>query len=341
SALTGDGVGELRDCLGQLTSERRAAARRIGADLDAAADLPDGAGLPAAVVPELVELLVAAGAVGVLDGAGRLPEEADPVAAQREFHDVLAHWHSRRGFSGLPIGATFPFRERYAPPAAVKPVTGPVIALPEPDPDLLQEQDPPLAAVMEGRRSVRRYGTGSLTLGQLGEFLHRTVRVRREVPANDAVPYDWTRRPVPSAGGGHDLELYLAVTRCRGLAPGIYHYEPVPHGLTLVTADRSAVLDQVRNAATCMGERSVPQVVVILAARFNRLSWKYRGLAYTAGLKNVGVLYEAMYLAATAMRLGGCGLGNGDSAAFAELTGLDPLEESSVGEFALGIPAEE
>ncbi|WP_446049623.1 GTPase, partial [Streptomyces albidoflavus] len=38
SALTGDGVGELRDCLGQLTSERRAAARRIGADLDAAAD---------------------------------------------------------------------------------------------------------------------------------------------------------------------------------------------------------------------------------------------------------------------------------------------------------------
>ncbi|MET7510695.1 YfjP family GTPase [Streptomyces albidoflavus] len=38
SALTGDGVGELRDCLGQLTSERRAAARRIAADLDAAAD---------------------------------------------------------------------------------------------------------------------------------------------------------------------------------------------------------------------------------------------------------------------------------------------------------------
>ncbi|MGW6055743.1 GTPase [Streptomyces sp. NPDC055189] len=49
SALTGDGIGELRDSLGQFTKERGAAARRISADLDAAADelwpvYADGAG---------------------------------------------------------------------------------------------------------------------------------------------------------------------------------------------------------------------------------------------------------------------------------------------------------
>ncbi|MFI7384695.1 GTPase [Streptomyces sp. NPDC049813] len=38
SALTGEGVGELRDALDQFTAERRAAARRISADVDAAAD---------------------------------------------------------------------------------------------------------------------------------------------------------------------------------------------------------------------------------------------------------------------------------------------------------------
>ncbi|MFE6158949.1 GTPase [Streptomyces sp. NPDC056486] len=38
SALTGDGVGELRESLGQFTKERGAAARRVSADLDAAAD---------------------------------------------------------------------------------------------------------------------------------------------------------------------------------------------------------------------------------------------------------------------------------------------------------------
>ncbi len=37
SALTGEGVGELRDALDQFVGERQAAARRIGADVDAAA----------------------------------------------------------------------------------------------------------------------------------------------------------------------------------------------------------------------------------------------------------------------------------------------------------------
>ena len=38
SALSGEGVGELRESLGQFTKERGAAARRVSADLDAAAD---------------------------------------------------------------------------------------------------------------------------------------------------------------------------------------------------------------------------------------------------------------------------------------------------------------
>ncbi|WAL95572.1 YfjP family GTPase [Streptomyces sp. Je 1-369] len=38
SALTGEGIGELREALGQFTQERGAAARRISADVDAAAE---------------------------------------------------------------------------------------------------------------------------------------------------------------------------------------------------------------------------------------------------------------------------------------------------------------
>jgi hypothetical protein len=43
-----------------------------------------------------------------------------------------------------------------------------------------------------------------------------------------------------------------------------------------------------------------------------------------------------MQLAATAMGLGGCPLGTGNAALFAEVTGRDPAAESSVGEFLLG-----
>jgi SagB-type dehydrogenase family enzyme len=91
-----------------------------------------------------------------------------------------------------------------------------------------------------------------------------------------------------------------------------------------------------RDAASCARMPGVPQVVVTLASRFGRLSWKYEGIAYATTLKNVGVLYEVMYLTATAMGLAPCALGAGDSAAFARATGLDPLVESSVGEFMLG-----
>jgi hypothetical protein len=53
-------------------------------------------------------------------------------------------------------------------------------------------------------------------------------------------------------------------------------------------------------------------------------------------LKHVGVLYQTMYCVATAMNLAPCALGGGDSLAFTEATGRDPLEEPCVGEFLLG-----
>ncbi|MEV4578534.1 nitroreductase family protein [Nonomuraea jabiensis] len=64
--------------------------------------------------------------------------------------------------------------------------------------------------------------------------------------------------------------------------------------------------------------------------------WKYEGMGYALTLKHVGVLYQTLYCVATAMGLAACGLGSGDSAAFAEATGRDPLEECAVGEFMIG-----
>ncbi|MFD4633698.1 GTPase [Streptomyces sp. NPDC058284] len=72
SALTGEGVGELREALGQFTQERGAAARRIAADLDAAAD-------------RLRPVYVAEGHAGRNRGRIGLSEEA-----REEFADRLA-----------------------------------------------------------------------------------------------------------------------------------------------------------------------------------------------------------------------------------------------------------
>jgi SagB-type dehydrogenase family enzyme len=57
-------------------------------------------------------------------------------------------------------------------------------------------------------------------------------------------------------------------------------------------------------------------------------------------LKHVGVLYQSMYLVATAMELASCAIGGGDSDLFAEATKTDYLIETSVGEFILGSQAD-
>jgi hypothetical protein len=48
------------------------------------------------------------------------------------------------------------------------------------------------------------------------------------------------------------------------------------------------------------------------------------------------VLYEATYLAATAMGLAVCALGGGNSDAFAAATGIDQHVEATVGEMVIG-----
>jgi SagB-type dehydrogenase family enzyme len=77
-------------------------------------------------------------------------------------------------------------------------------------------------------------------------------------------------------------------------------------------------------------------VLLILAARLPRIAWKYSGLAYALVLKDVGVVFQTMYLAATAMGLSPCAIGSGNSDLFARAAGVSYYAEASVGEFLLG-----
>jgi SagB-type dehydrogenase family enzyme len=88
-------------------------------------------------------------------------------------------------------------------------------------------------------------------------------------------------------------------------------------------------------AAAAMGTATVPDILFTLAARIQRVTWKYQTIAYALILKNTGVLFQQMYLVATALGLAPCAIGTGDTQLFARTTGLDAAEESSVGEFAL------
>jgi SagB-type dehydrogenase family enzyme len=297
------------------------------------------AGLAEETAQAFLGLLANAALVAEVGDDGRLPEDDNPTLAQWAFHDLLFHARSRSGRHDYPMGGNFPFLGQIPPLPALKPqMSDDVIPLYKPEIAQLVQEDLPFTRVLETRRSVRDYGDEPITAQQLGEFLYRVARVRQVAEADPAHgrPYEVSNRPYPSGGATYDLELYVTVNRCEDIAPGLYHYHPLAHRLHKL-AERNgrveALLLDARRAVPLSGE---PQVLITLASRFQRLSWKYSGLAYAVTLKNVGVLYQTMYLVATAMGLAPCGIGGGNPAVFAEAVGTDYFAESSVGEFLLG-----
>lgn len=300
-------------------------------------------GLSPVAAQMLMTLLVQAGMLGEVDDAGLTPEESNPALLTWEFHDLLFHVRSREGRHASPLGPTYRLMDRLPPPPALKPFSpAETIELYRPDLTALEAQDPPLALVMEERRSIRSFAAAPMSARQLGEFLYRVARVRecREVEVitpHGPLRMDFTVRPYPTGGALYELEVYPVIQACADLDPGLYHYDPLQHRLGRICGRTAEVNRLLFGAAMAMG--ALPrdfQVLLVLAARFQRIAWKYEGLAYSLILKHVGVLHQSMYLAATAMDLAPCALGTGNPDLFARALGCDYYSETSVGEFALG-----
>ena len=272
---------------------------------------------------------------------GSTGQQNDSALDSWEFHDLLFHSRSRRGRSDGRFGGTYRLARRPSP--AVKP-NDPRQGydLYRPDMDQLERDDLPFALVQQRRRSIRSYGNTPISARELGEFLYRVGRVTRHWRSDAETPsgpvnMDFTARPYPAGGGLYELEFYVAVRACGDLEPGLYHYDPEQHRLNRIcgpAGDCAALLDDAGLSAGILPDTL--QVLVILAARFDRIAWKYESIAYSLILKDVGVLYQTMYLAATAMNLAPCALGCGDSDLFARAAETDYFVESSVGEFLLG-----
>ncbi len=298
-----------------------------------------------AVVPGIAEDAAVA-FLGMLQEVGALAEvgpdggalEPESLATW-EFHDLLFHGWTRwgrpeRGYGG----ATYRFRDRLPEPGKKPVPPGQAIALAVPDLGRAARSDPPLTSVLEHRRSIREHGAQPVTRDQLGELLYRAVGLRR---VNLDRRGETEARPYPAGGAIYETEVYVIVHRCEGLEAGLYCYRPDDHSLHLV-APRSPELEGLLKLAAAGAMISTPpQVLLVLTARFARMAWKYETIAYATMLKHVGVIFQTLYLVATAMGLAPCALGGGGADLFGRAAGLDPLVEGSVGEFILGTRPDE
>jgi len=291
----------------------------------------------------VLSLLIAAGVVLHVDEAGATTEDRSPGARGWEFADLALHARSRTSRNDLLVGGTYRLAKTAVPLAPLPPIKGRMsddrIVLERPDLAALARTDEPFTRVIENRRSVRRHGERPLTATQLGHFLFRVARAHppNVTPGAASLAGHAVRfRPYPGGGACHPLEIYPVVGRCEGLETGLYHYDPEAHELEALADPLDGAQELLGQVSVPMDDGSQPQVILVLTARFRRLNWKYEGNAYALLLQEVGVLYQSMYLVATAMRLAPCAVGGGDAARFAQIIGTDPLDEASVGAFTLG-----
>jgi SagB-type dehydrogenase family enzyme len=278
--------------------------------------------------------LLAADIVGPSDGQ---PSDGLP---HWEYHDLLFHTRSRLGRHNFDYGGTFKGRGVYPAPRAVLSGTkGSETPLPRPNLEELIVTDPPFAKIVEERRSIRSFADAPITIGQVGEFLFRSCRTKAVSTGKEE--WQTASRPYPSGGAVYELEVYPLIRECSGLSAGLYYYHPVDHALSLVRGPDVLTERIIQATWYTLAQAGHPHVVFLIAARFDRVFWKYQSMSYALVLKNLGVLYQTMQLTATAMDLASCPLGGGDSDLLAAASGRPYYIEGCVGEFVLGTRAED
>lgn len=189
-----------------------------------------------------------------------------------------------------------------------------------PDPKGINVKGIDLTAAINERRSVRAYSDAPLSLEELSYLLWTTQGVR-ETTTRPA-----TLRTVPSAGSRHPFETYILANRVEGLEPGFYAYLASPHKLrvhklgTELAARAVEVSYRQRFVATSAA-------TFIWAADAYRSIWRYGQRAYRYMHLDAGHVCAHLYLAVAAVDCGCCGIAAFDDDGYAELLGIDGVNE--------------
>jgi SagB-type dehydrogenase family enzyme len=147
------------------------------------------------------------------------------------------------------------------------------------------------------RRSVREYAAEPLTLEEVSQLLW----------AAQGITSGWGGRTAPSAGARYPLEVYVVVGNVKGLAAGVYRYDPKRHAMDMTAKGEM----RSRLAGASMGQDSVGDAAIdlVFTAVYKRTTWKYgkRGLQYVH--MEAGHAAQNVCLQAAAMGLGAVTIG--------------------------------
>jgi SagB-type dehydrogenase family enzyme len=249
--------------------------------------------------------------------AGREPA---PLFAEGDDLGQIYHRWSNPSYGGLLAKSL----RLGAQPSPYKEYPGaPAIPLPPPPTTLTATE-----ATLNQRRSIREYADRAVTLDELGRLLHGATGI------TDRRDPSWQFRTVPSSGALYPLEIYPLIFNVAGTDPGVYHYDVRQRRLNLVRAGdfRQAVFEAAVSQEMIRGAA----FVLVVAGVFGRVQHKYVDRAYRYLLLEAGHLGQNVYLTATALGLGPCGIGAYFDDQINAIVGLDGHDEATVYLLAIG-----
>ncbi|MET0808470.1 MAG: putative peptide maturation dehydrogenase [Pseudoxanthomonas sp.] len=247
-------------------------------------------------------------AIGLVLAAGK------GHAVQRQRDETLRslHWH--------PLAATLHAFTRWRDADAVQAMqdTGTATAV-----EMRQVLGPPPATTLDlavGNRQVplpracrngfdqllarratcRNFDAGRpLPIALFAQLMERVFSAQAQVRVSDDTVF--LKKTSPSGGGLHPIEAYLIVRNVEGLAPGLYHYQPITHALVALPAPDRPLQELAMDAVAGQHWFADAPAMVVLAPRYDRSFWKYRhhAKAHRAITLEAGHLSQTLYLAAT------------------------------------------
>lgn len=212
------------------------------------------------------------------------------------------------------------------------------IELPAVDKNIIKHSD--LYSCFNNRRSRRSYKDMPITLEELSFLLWSTQGVQKIIPAYKNTGHI-TLRPVPSAGGRHSFETYLAVNNVIGLEKGIYIYLPLEHKLAFSHAEENLKQkliyayggENYQDEAQWLGKAPV---VFLWTCIPERGEWRYHMEAHRLMLIDIGHVCQNLYLACEGIECGTCAIAGYVQKEFDDLLHIDGEDEYVIYVSAVG-----
>jgi SagB-type dehydrogenase family enzyme len=179
-----------------------------------------------------------------------------------------------------------------------------------------------LVDAIADRQSRREFSDEPVSLRELAYLLWATQGVRGLI--RDGLV---TLRNVPSGGGMHPFETYVAAHRVDGLEPGLYRYLAIEHKLLQLPGqwtDLPRRLTAASNGQPYVGKAAA---VFVWTARPYRTEYRYGDDSLKDILISVGHICQNLYLACEAAGLGTCATVAYQQDLLDELLGVDGHDE--------------